>query len=342
MFLIRPVALSDMQDFIDLALPIHSGISSFPKNIEKLKENVEKSVQAISEERWAPIQELYLFVLEELETKQLAGICGIYSKSRTNVPVPYYEIKKEIRFCGTIELEPQLLLVPGIYSKKPSEMCSLFLHRNFRKEGLGKLLSLSRLLFIASNRQRFDDWIIANLRGIFKQNGQCLFWEEIGRRFLNVDYEVFLNMILNEPALASGLLPNYPLYLTLLSQELQERAGTPHPNSIPAYKMLLNQGFQFLRKIDPFDGGPFVEALVDQISLIKESKTARITSIVEEAATDTAVIVCNNSINFRAVQTFITSNSNGEVSLSKTIAQALEVGIGDTIRYSPLVRSSHE
>src|SRR6185503_16458836 len=51
-------------------------------------------------------------------------------------------------------------------SKDASELCSLYLHPASRHSGQGRLLSLSRLLFIASHPERFKSTLMAELRGV--------------------------------------------------------------------------------------------------------------------------------------------------------------------------------
>lgn len=338
MFVIRPVKVSDAHNFIDLVIMMHAGITSLPKDIDILKGKIEDSVYAFSTDLWAPNDETYLFVLENIESKTLGGICGIYSKTGVQQPVYHYTIEDEVHVNGKVRLPSQKILVTTSYSKGPSENCSLFLHPRYRRDGLGKLLSLSRLLFMASNRKRFDDIVVANLRGVFKKNGKSIFWEEIGRHFLDVEYETLQHRILEEPELVPALLPKHPIYLSLLSDELRSSVRQPHKNSAPALNMLLNEGFKLSNRIDPFDGGPSAEAFIDQINFIKHSDVAEVSSIQPESKNDERVIVCNNRTDFRATYAHINSSVEGKTHICRKVARALEVDVGDTIRYSSLNR----
>lgn len=338
MFVIRPVKISDSQKFYDLVITMHAGITSLPKDINILNKKIENSVRAFSEDLWAPENETYLFVLENMESKQLGGICGIYSKTGVDEPVYHYTIEKEEHPNENVVLPTQKILVPGSYTKGPSENCSLYLNPRYRRDGLGKLLSLSRFLFMASNRKRFDDIIIANLRGVFKKNGKSIFWEEVGRHFLDVEYETLQQRILEEPGLTAALLPQNPIYLSLLSDEVCSVIGQPHKNSAPALNMLLNEGFTLTNIIDPFDGGPSAQAFIDQINFIKHSDLAKVGSIKPESKTDERVIVCNNKADFRATFAHINPSVEGTAHISRKVARALEVDIGDMIRYSSLNR----
>jgi arginine N-succinyltransferase len=336
MFVIRPIKHSDTKNFIDLVLMMQAGITSLPKDIDILQNKIKKSIEAFTEDRWAPENETYLFVLENIDTKHLGGICGIYSKTGIDTPVYHYDIQEEQIHNGAVKIPSQKMLVVTSYRQGPTENCSLFLHPRHRRDGLGKLLSFSRFLFMASNRKRFDDIIIANLRGVFKRNGKSLFWEEIGRHFLDVEYDTLQNKILEEPELISAILPKYPIYVSLLSKEVQAVIGQPHTRSVPALQMLLNEGFKLTNKIDPFDGGPSAEAFIDQIHFIKHSNVAEVSALKSEKKETEKVIVCNNKADFRATYARISPSMDGRVTISRKVARALEINVGESIRFSSL------
>ncbi|MEM1283490.1 MAG: arginine N-succinyltransferase, partial [Chlamydiota bacterium] len=190
----------------------------------------------------------------------------------------------------------------------------------------------------AANRKRFDDIIIANLRGVFKKNGKSIFWEELGRHFFDVGYETLQHRLLEDPELVPSLLPKHPIYLSLLSDELRSVVGQPHKNSSPALNMLLDEGFNLTNRVDLFDGGPSVEAFIDQVNFIRFNDVAKICSIKPESKTDEKVIVCNNQLDFRATFAHINPSIDGKAHISSKVARALQADVGDIIRYSSLNR----
>lgn len=343
MFIVRPVKTTDLDKVMKLISVMHSGIISLPKNRNKIAQKIEKSIDSFSKEVSFPKDEIYLFVLENTESKQIGGISGIYAKTGTGSPTYFYKLKEEISHSDRIELPIQQLLIVDSISGGPTENCSLFLHPRYRRDGLGKLLSFSRFLFMASFRNRFCDRIIANLRGVFKSNGKCPFWDSIGRHFLNVEYDTLQDIISEDPYLVPVILPKHPCYLSLLPDELRNVIGQPHKNSAPALNMLKNEGFKLINKFDLFDGGPSVDAAIDEIHFIKHHDLSEIASIQAENKSAEKVIVCNNSINFRAAYAHINPSFEGKTSLSKRATKALRVDIGDTVRYSSSNRRrSHE
>lgn len=64
-----------------------------------------------------------------------------------------------------------------------SELCTLFLDPQWRKEGNGYLLSKSRFLFMAAFRERFNEKVVAEMRGVIDEQGYSPFWESLANAF---------------------------------------------------------------------------------------------------------------------------------------------------------------
>ena len=64
-----------------------------------------------------------------------------------------------------------------------SELCTLFLDPQWRKEGNGYLLSKSRFLFMAAFRERFNEKVVAEMRGVIDEQGYSPFWESWANAF---------------------------------------------------------------------------------------------------------------------------------------------------------------
>src|SRR5260370_25373704 len=108
----------------------------------------------------------------------------------------------------------------------PSEVCTLSLRAEFRRAGRGLLLSLSRFLFMACFPQRFDQRVIAELRGLTNEAGLSPFWEAIGRHFFAQSFARadFLSRI-RQKDFIHDLIPQYPIYTATLPE--QPRAVIP-------------------------------------------------------------------------------------------------------------------
>lgn len=64
-----------------------------------------------------------------------------------------------------------------------SELCTLFLDPDWRKEGNGYLLSKSRFMFMAAFRDKFNEKVVAEMRGVIDEHGYSPFWQSLGKRF---------------------------------------------------------------------------------------------------------------------------------------------------------------
>lgn len=69
-----------------------------------------------------------------------------------------------------------------------SELCTLFLDPAWRKEGNGYLLSKSRFMFMAAFRDRFNEKVVAEMRGVIDDTGYSPFWESLGERFFSMEF----------------------------------------------------------------------------------------------------------------------------------------------------------
>jgi arginine N-succinyltransferase len=129
-----------------------------------------------------------VFVLEDSETGQV-GICAL--EAAVGLKEPWYNYR-----VGTIVHASDEL---GVYSRHEtlflsndhtgySELCTLFLHPDFRANRNGGLLSKSRFLFLAQFPQLFGKTVVAEMRGVSDAEGRSPFWEGLGRHFFSIDF----------------------------------------------------------------------------------------------------------------------------------------------------------
>src|SRR5436305_5926430 len=131
MHLFREITEDDFEDIYSLALKAHAGITSLPKNRSLIEEKIAKAVSK---------EGLYFFGLVDLNQKKLIGVSAIKTNGGKTHPFNYYKIQKE-------ERRRTRLLIPEKENRLFSELSSLFLLKNERHYGTGRLLSLSRFLF---------------------------------------------------------------------------------------------------------------------------------------------------------------------------------------------------
>ena len=337
MYIMRAITENDMEAFVKLAFQAGIGMTSMPKNREILLQKVSLAIESFRKTVDLPGKEYYLFVLEDLQTGKIIGSSGIEAKTGLANPLIFYRmIYQSIPALVSTARNIPLLKVVHYYNA-PSEICSLYLSPKYRHEGLGKLLSLSRFLFIASHLHRFDPIVFALMRAFVDENHASPFWEGIGRHFLDIRYETLLHIRDEETIDLSKILPAYPIYVSLLPKEVQKSIGQVHPDTLNALNMLVQEGFRLTEEIDPFDGGPRIEAETKEIRTVKISKVASVAALSEkEDQKSDRCIIGNDLLEFRACYGKIQELGSQEVSLHKEAADALNLKIGDLVRYAPL------
>lgn len=335
MYIIRPITLQDQTAFETFAFSASEGILSMPKNKAILQTKIENSIKAFQQNPTEPGHETYLFVLEDLETGDLGGSCGI--KARIGKP-PHYlyciEDAPHINHSSDI-LRRMQILRPHIIKKGPAEICSLYLLSELRgTKSLGLLLTLSRFLFMADFLERFETESTALLRAHFDEDCICVFWEKLGRKFFDMSFSDLQHFIRIAPEFIPAILPKYPVYISLLPEELQQSIGMTHPHTKPALKMLEREGFSFTGEVDAFDGGPKYSCPTKQIRSIAESKLAHIQELSDEEPTGPLMLISNRSLDFRACLSTLKACPSGVV-IAREAAEGLRLQIGDSIRYVP-------
>lgn len=335
MYIIRPITEKDAEDFVSIAFHAGIGMTSMPKNREVLLELVANSINAFNKEIHSPGRERYLFLLENTDTGEIVGTCGIAAKTGLLRPLYFYRVEthyKNPSFISTPQKIPIMRVVR--YDRAPTEICSLFLLHKARVGGLGKLLSLSRFLFIATHPSRFDKIIYAEMRGYIDSNNISPFWEGFGRHFVDIKFEELMHIRDMESIDVSQALPAHPIYLNLLPKEVKESIGKVHSATVPALQMLIQEGFSLTEEVDVFDGGPKIEAETKEIATIKQSKISKISEIVDKFSEEEHHLISNERLSgFRACLGTVKVKDDHSVILDKETAHALQVEIGNFIRY---------
>ncbi len=339
MMIIRPVQPSDLDGVYALAESAGVGVTTLPANREFLAARIEAARQAFHREG-DPRSAYYMFVLEDTGQERVAGVCAI------DAGVGLKDVWYNYRLSNTVNASSEL----GIHRQTPtlylsndmtgcSEVCTLFLHEDYRKGANGRLLSLSRFLFMADFRECFAEKVFAEMRGVSDEQGNAPFWEGLGRKFFTLDfsYADYLTGLGNKSFIAE-LMPKYPIFVPFLPQSAQEVIGKVHENTGPALHMLTTEGFNFNGMIDIFDAGPLVEAFVHNVRSVRESfkRYALVSGDDAPAAHwqgDELYMVSNRRFeDFRVALVPGKSIKIDTVTLSHSMAGHLQVGSGDTVR----------
>lgn len=334
-FVCRPVTLKDTQNYIDLAFQAGHGLVSIPKNPETLAQNVVHATQSLDKSIIHPKDEHYHFVLENTETKEIGGTCRILAKTGTKQPTFFFRREKELRKSVELKQDKELELLRLVsFSYGPSELASLYLKNSYRSTGMGRILSLSRILFIADNRERFDSEIIAEMRGVLDDEGTSPFWSCIGGHFTDLTCPEALSQLQHGRYFIPKVLPHYPIYTVMLPHAAQNVLGKVHPHTEPALKMLMGEGFEHTEEIDVFDGGPKISATTDLLRLIENSHVATVDEVIDkESFSELPHLISNRACkDYRCVKGKVYLGED-RVKIDHITARSLLVDVGSSIRF---------
>lgn len=333
MIVIRPIKKKDLDVFAEFTFESLLGITNLSRDRDKLLDKVQRSESYLQIDIQQPSKEEYYFVLEDLYTGRIGGICGILANSLMSREYSYY-LEKIPTSCRHLSAPREMsILKPMINSKNASEVCSLYLQPTFRHSGQGRLLSLSRFLFIAGHRQRFKKKIIAELRGFVDQRQSSPFWDGIGHHFCHLSFVEAMSQLDQDRTFISEILPKHPLYISLLPKEVQEVIGKTHESSKPALNMLFQEGFSLTNEIDIIDGGPTLISSTGNVRAIKYSSTAKVQLTKETLKEEKEYIIGNERLDFRCCFGKLLFTSEETALISEEIADGLMVKEGERIRY---------
>lgn len=335
-FIIRPIAMDDLEQLYQIALKTGPGMTSLPADKELLKNKIQDSINSFMIEPTKLGKEIYFFVLELLAEKKVIGTAAIGARIGGFEPFYSYQIKST-RYISEelgINNEIQYLELKKEHDG-PSIIRSLFIDESFRNLNFGRFLSRARFLFMAAFRNRFADEVIAELRGFVNAENKSPFWEGTVRHFFNMDFERADFLSAKGKGFIADLMPKFPLYIPLLKDEVIESIAKLHPDTVPAMKFLEAEGFAYDNHVDIFDAGPRINVKTDEITTIKNSKKAIVSKIADIESKDFYFATKQNSQakDFVATMIKLQEQKDGSIVVDKFSALKLGLASGDSLIY---------
>jgi arginine N-succinyltransferase len=110
----------------------------------------------------------------------------------------------------------------------------------------------------------------------------------------------------------------------------------------PAQHLLESIGFEYLNEVDPFDGGPHYGSELQNITIVKNSYSAKAVStgaLTQEERrpfSGSALVGVKADGEFRAVWTPYEDRGEGVIALPAAAIKTLNVTDGDTVSCSPV------
>ncbi|MGF1737914.1 arginine N-succinyltransferase [Photobacterium satsumensis] len=332
MLVIRPITAADLPALLQCAEESGHGFTSLPVNEEILANRIQHSEESFAKLVTQPGSEGYLMVAEDTETGEIAGTTAIEAAIGLDNPFYTYHLSTVVHSSRRLNVHNVVkVLTFGNDYTGVSELCTLFLRPEWREGLNGRLLSKCRFLMMAEHPERFDNTVIAEMRGVSDEDGNSPFWEWLKEHFFSIDFTLadYLTGI-GKKGFIADLMPKLPIYVNLLSPEAQAVIGQVHEKTRPALRLLEKEGFTCRGYVDIFDAGPTVECDVRNIESVRHSQVCRVE--IGQPVAQTDCIVSNSSFtHFRAIVDKV-DVLDGTALMSAAAAKALDVKQGDQVR----------
>lgn len=340
MLVVRPVREDDLDAVVELVDGVGIGMTSLPRDHDSLARKVSLSGRsfAAGPGEWSNGggEEFFFFVLEDTETGAVVGTTGV--KAGVGLDEPFYSYRVGTVVHASRELGVHRV-VPTLYLTNDytgcAEVGSLFLHADYRRGGMGRLLSKCRFLFLAEHMDRFPEKVIAEMRGVSDAQGTSPFWDALGRQFFDMPFyrADYLSGTRGKTFIAE-LMPHNPIYVPLLAPEAQAVIGEVHEDTRAALRLLQAEGFHYEGYVDIFDAGPTLEARVAEISAVRASRCFRAVAGEPGPEAPLCVVAAPGWRDFRSALAHV-EHRGGDAVVAPSVLHALAVNDGDTIRAVP-------
>jgi arginine N-succinyltransferase len=277
---------------------------------------------------------LFLFVLEELESRGVIGTSQIISRmGGPGQPNLSLALKRRELFSTSLQTGVTHTLAQLYLDESgPTEIGGLILQPSYRghRQKLGRLISLIRFHYIALYRHMFQPRVLAEMMGPLSADGHSPFWDACTRLFINMSYDEADRFCQESKEFILSLFPREEIYLTLLPPEARACVGAVSPETVPARRMLEGLGFKCPDRVDPFDAGPHLEQVTDLIPLVQQTSRVKLAEVREDAIGETHgfVSAVDEDGEFRAVECGAAKLKGGKLGVSGKVLEALRVSGG--------------
>ncbi|MBB1487234.1 arginine N-succinyltransferase [Oceanospirillum sediminis] len=331
MLLFRPLTFNDLPGLERLAVISGGSMTTLPANRDHLSHLINNTQQSLRKSVERPEGESYHFALEDTRTGDIIGVSGIEAAVGISEPFYSYRMDEVVHASSELQIHNR---IPALHLCQDytgaSRLYTLFMDAGHRQPRNLHLLSRARMLFMAAHPERFAQRLIVELQGIADENNRSPFWECLGRHFFNMDFNKanYLTGI-NSKGFIADLMPHYPVYVPLLSQEAQDALGQPREDMIAVRELLEEEGFVYRKYVDIFDAGPTLEARTDNVRSVSENRRFSV-QIGEAADQGKLALISNDGLQqYRCLMAEL--NPDHPV-LSEEQAKALQLNEGDSMR----------
>lgn len=334
---VRPARMADLDQLVALAQGAGQGLTTLPANPDTLRERIRRSTAAFARNDRAQAEtESFLMVLEDVASGAVQGTTGIYVGVGSEAP--FWNFRRSIHTHASrdlgIRVDSAVLMLANDYTGA-TEVGTLYCAPQARVNGNGTLLARARYLLMATQPERFGPTIIAELRGWLDDTGASPFWEAVGHHFFQMSFDrADLLSGTGQNGFIADLMPKFPIYADLLPKAARDAIGKPQDASLPAFHMLLKEGFRISHSVDIFDAGPVMEAHPRDLRTFRDSRPRTIAGLVADNAEGLEThLACTPALSdFRAGRIRCRPAGQGAVEIDAASAELLRVAAGDGLR----------
>lgn len=350
-YVIREVEPKDLDGLYRLSKHLNS--VNFPHDRAALERRIRFSRKSFAGRIPQVSLGRYMFVMAHATSGRIAGTSTIFAKHGTpEHPHVFFDVLEDERYSTTLDRHfKHTTLRLGFTYHGPTELGALVLDPKLRAHGLGRPLSFVRFLFMAMYRSRFRDEVIAELMPPLEPDGRSRLWEHIGRRFTGLPYQEADKLSYTNKEFILSLFP-MEMNATLLPDDVRALIGEVGEATKGVRRMLESIGFEYVSRIDPFDGGPHFHAMTDDIAVVKDTTSGFVAAEALDADVEASILFDRQPIDgvdrallgvgqpegpprFRATTAALRRDGDGFL-VTKETQQILRVRPGDAIYMSPL------
>jgi arginine N-succinyltransferase len=312
--LLRDARPSDLPRLARLAQELDT--VNLPHDRAALAAIVERSVRSFGGRIRDPLARHYVFVAES--RGRVVGTSMVIAQHGTREsPCTFFNVSEREHYSSTLDRHfRHVVLSLGFHFDGPTEIGGLVVERRARGAPAhpGKQLAFVRFLYMAMHRDRFRKTVLAELMPPLTKDGRSRFWEAFGRRFTGLDYRTADRLSRENKEFIQQLFPPVDVYATLFPAGVRRHLGEVGPATEPVRRLLEAIGFRYVSRIDPFDGGPHWEARLDEVTLLRAHRSARLSPAPlagDAAEALVAVEPREGSDRFRAVRCPVAHGRDG-------------------------------
>lgn len=344
MLVIRPVTMADLPALEQLAEHAVPRLTNLPANRERLEERIVRSEAAFNGEVDYPGDEHYTFVLADDARGEVLGTATIRAQAGANEA--YYTYRQETLIHASQQLNVRREVQTLALSHEVSDatlLCAFSLNPRYKGTSAESLLRRARLMFIAQYPERFSRILAVAFPGYLDARSESPFWESVGRHFFARSFQEINHIAgVRSKSFIAEVMPQFPLYLPLLTPQARAAIGREHPAHEEALEEMLAEGFVRSRHVDIFDAGPIVKTERERLESFRRAAWHPVRLRPEHTLPDAEpAMIANQKLGgFRCIVARYALSPTGQLMLSPEHAKQLGVEEGRAVLAAPLTLPS--